>query len=124
MHARALRSLFTVLVALTAFPLFAQGSENAIAAAVLFTVVMVGSVVAGLCIILLYLFKRRRWQRMFVLVFGAFLVIAGLALLAQQGAPQDIEFLGLLLGGAGVLFVALGALVRPRMVTSAHAKEK
>ena len=115
-----LRSWVTVLSVLAALPLFAQGTENAIAAAVLFGAVVIGAVLAGLVIAVLYLFKRRRWQRVVVLVFGALLLIGGSALGAQQGAPADIEFLSLLLSGAGVVFLVLGMLLRARPFSRAE----
>lgn len=114
--ARPPRFWLTVLVALAALPVDAQGTENAIAAAVLFGAVVVGAVLSGLIISVLYLFKRRRWQRIVVLAFGALLLIGGVALGAQPGTPNDIEFLSLLLKGAGVVFLGLGALLRPRIV--------
>lgn len=92
----------------------AQGSENAIAAAVFFAVVAFGLLVAGLVISVLYVFKRRSWQRWVVLCFGAGLVLTGLGLGAQPGRSGDIEFLQVLLSAAGVLFLLLGMAIRPR----------
>jgi peptidoglycan/LPS O-acetylase OafA/YrhL len=92
----------------------AQGSENAIAAAVFFAVVAFGLVVAGLVISVLYVFKRRSWQRWVVLCFGAGLLLTGLGLGAQPGRSGDIEFLQVLLSAAGVLFLLLGMAIRPR----------
>ncbi len=104
------------MVALAALPVAAQGTENAIAAAVLFGLLAVGVVIAGLVITVLYLFKRRPWQRMVVLVFGAGLLITGIELGMQPGTNSDIAFLQLLLSGAGALLMLLGALIRARPV--------
>jgi hypothetical protein len=103
-----------LLVALLALPVCAQGSENAIAAAVLFGAVVVAAVIAGLVVAVLYVFKRRLWQRVVVLVFGAVLCFTSLWIGAQPGSNNDMEFLQLLLGGAGVLFLLLGSVLRSR----------
>lgn len=99
----------------------AQGSENAIAAAVFFAVVAFGLVVAGLVISVLYVFKRRSWQRWVVVFFGAGLLLTSLGLGAQPGRSGDIEFLQLLLGGGGALFLLLGILLRPRSASMRQA---
>jgi hypothetical protein len=104
------------MVALAALPVAAQGTESAIAAAVLFGLLAVGVVIAGLVITVLYLFKRRPWQRVVVLVFGAGLLITGIELGMQPGSNSDIAFLQLLLSGAGALLILLGALIRTRPV--------
>jgi hypothetical protein len=116
MNAAMLRSSLTALVALAVLPLFAQGTENAIAAAVLFGILAIGVVIAGLVITVLYVFRRRLWQRVVVLVFGAGLLITGIELGTQPGSSSDIEFLQLLLSGAGALLLLLGALIRARPV--------
>jgi len=113
-----LRWWSNLLAVLGALPLHAQGSENAIAAAVLFGALAIGTVVAGLIITALYCFRRRPWQRVVVMVFGTLLLVGGSLLGAQPGAPQDIGFLSLLLSGAGVMFLGLGALVRPQAAAS------
>jgi hypothetical protein len=109
-----IRSSLVVLALLVAIPLRAQGTENAIAAAVLFGAVVLALVVSGLIITVLYLFKRRPWQRAVVLVFGAVLFLTSLWIGAQPGRSNDMEFLQLLLGGAGVLFLLLGSFLRAR----------
>lgn len=119
--AHHLRSSLAVLMALVAFPLCAQGSENAIAAAVVFGAVVVAAVIAGLVVTVLYVFKRRPWQRVVVLVFGAALLLTGLWLGSQPGRNNDIEFLQLLLISAGVLLLLLGAFIRPRRTREATA---
>ncbi len=113
------RASLTVLAALVALPICAQSTENAVAAAVLFGALAIGSVIAGLVITVLYLIKRRRWQRWVVLLFASLLLIISLWLGARPGRTKDIEFLHLLLGGTGVLFLTLGTLLRPRQ---AHQK--
>jgi peptidoglycan/LPS O-acetylase OafA/YrhL len=110
------RITLAFMMAFVAMPLFAQGTENAIAAAVMFGVFVFAFVLSGLVITLLYVFKRRRWQRIVVLVFGAALLVTGLWLGAQSGRPTDMEFLRLLVSGAGVLFLLLGTFLRPRNV--------
>ncbi len=110
---RALRPLLLVPVTLVATPLCAQGTENAIAAAVVFGAVVVGAVLAGLLVTVLYLFRRRAWQRVVVLLFGAALVLTSLWIGSQQGTG-DMKFLQHLLGGAGLLFLGLGAVLGPR----------
>lgn len=112
----SLRPGLTVMMALAAAPLSAQGTENAIAAAVLFGVLAIGVVIAGLVITVLYFFKRRPWQRVVVLVFGAGLLITGIELGMQPGSNSDIAFLQLLLSVAGALLMLLGALIRARPV--------
>ncbi len=84
-----LRSSLAVLLVLVAFPLCAQGSENAIGAAVVFGVVVVAAVIAGLVVTVLYLFKRRLWQRVVVLVFGAMLCFTSLWIGMQPGSNND-----------------------------------
>lgn len=111
---RALRSLLLVSVALASTPLCAQGTENAIAAAVVFGAVVVGAVLAGLLVTLLYLFRRRPWQRVVVLLFGAALVLTSLWIGSQQGHSDDMQFLQHLLGGTGLLFLGLGAVLGAR----------
>jgi hypothetical protein len=123
MHAaHHLRSSLAVLMALVAMPLCAQGTENAIAAAVLFGAVVVAAVVSGLIITVLYLFKRRPWQRVVVLVFGAVLCFTSLWIGAQPGSSGDMEFLQLLLGGAGVLFLLLGSFLASKPVAAQRSK--
>ena len=112
----SMRPGLTVLMALAAAPIFAQGTENAIAAAVLFGLLAIGVVIAGLVITVLYLFKRRPWQRVVVLVFGAGLLITGIELGLHAGSNANIAFLQLLLSGTGALLLLLGALIRPRAV--------
>ncbi|GEM_PF-2188924 len=109
-----LRSSIALLAVLVTLPLSAQGTENAIAAAILFGALVLASVVAGLVISVLYLFKRRSWQRIVVLVFGAVLCFTSLWIGAQPGSSGDMEFLQLLLGGAGVLFLLLGSFLRAK----------
>jgi hypothetical protein len=117
MHLRhALRPLLLVPVALASTPLCAQGTENAIAAAVVFGAVVVGAVLAGLLVTVLYLFRRRPWQRVVVLLFGAALVLTSLWIGSQQGHSGDMQFLQHLLGGSGLLFLGLGAVLGPRRV--------
>ena len=94
----------------------AQGTENAIGAAVLFGALVIGVVLAGLVITLMYLFKRRRWQRFVVLVFGASLLVVGLWVGTQPGRPSDMEFLQLFLSSAGIVFLLLGSLLRTKRV--------
>ena len=113
---RALRPLLLVSVALASTPLCAQGTENAIAAAVVFGAVVVGAVLAGLLVTVLYLFRRRPWQRVVVLLFGAALVLTSLWIGSQQGHSGDMKFLQHLLGGSGLLFLGLGAVLGPRRV--------
>lgn len=103
-----------MLLLLAALPVCAQGTENAIAAAVLFGAVVFSAVLAGFVVSALYLFKRRTWQRVVVLVFGAALCLTGLWIGAQPRRNDDMEFLQLLLGGAGVLFILFGSFLRPR----------
>lgn len=109
-----IRPWLVILAGLVGVPLRAQGTENAIAAAVVFGAVVFASVLAGLVITVLYLFKRRSWQRVVVLVFGAVLLLTGMWLAGQPGGNNDIEFLQLLLSGAGLLLVLLGSFLRPR----------
>lgn len=119
MHAaHHLRSSLAVLMALVAMPLCAQGTENAIAAAVLFGAVVVAAVVSGLIITVLYLFKRRPWQRVVVLVFGAVLFLTSLWVGAQPGRNDDMEFLQFLLGATGVLFLLLGSFLASKPVAA------
>lgn len=122
--AHPLRSFLALLLALLALPVFAQGSENAIAAAVVFGAVVVAAVVAGLVVTVLYVFKRRRWQGVVVLVFGAVLCFTSLWIGAQPGSSGDMEFLQLLLGGTGVLFLLLGSLLRPRSAQSLDVRKE
>jgi len=107
---------------LVAMPLFAQGTENAIAAAVLFSVVALGTVIACLVVTVLYVFKRRPWQRVVVLVFGAVLLLVGLWIGSQSGGNLDMEFMQLLLSGTGVLILLLGLLLRPRRAVPREVK--
>ena len=115
-----LRALLAVLVVLFALPLCAQGTENAIGAAVVFGAVVIAAVIAGLVVRVLYVFKRRLWQRVVVLVFGAALLLVGLWIGTQPGGGNDIEFLQLLLSGAGVLFLLLGSFLRSRPSAAAE----
>lgn len=109
-----LRTTLAFVLALVAIPVFAQGTENAIAAAVLFSAVAFGSVIAGLMVTVLYVLKRRSWQRVIVLVFGTVLLLTGLWIGSQPCGSSDMEFLQLLLSGIGVLILFLGLLLRPR----------
>ncbi len=119
MHAaHHLRSSLAVLMALVGSPLCAQGTENTIAAAVLFGAVVVAAVVSGLIITVLYLFKRRPWQRVVVLVFGAALFLTSLWVGAQPGRSDDMEFLQFLLGATGVLFLLLGSFLASKPVAA------
>ena len=124
MHGRRpLRAALAALVMIGVMPLHAQGSENAIGAAVVFGAVVLALVIAGLIITVLYLFKRRPWQRVVVLLFGAALLLAGLWIGKRPGGGSDVEFLQLLLGGAGVLFLLLGSILRSRLVRGRAGQE-
>ncbi|MBK8611919.1 MAG: hypothetical protein IPN85_00235 [Flavobacteriales bacterium] len=119
MHAaHHLRSSLAVLMAVVTLPLCAQGTENAIAAAVMFGTVVVAAVVAGLVVAVGYVFRRRPWQRVVVLVFGAMLCFTSLWIGMQPGSNNDMEFLQLLLGGAGLLFLLLGSFLSPKPVAA------
>lgn len=125
MHAtHHFRTALAFLMALVVLPLFAQGTENAIAAAVLFSAVAFGSVIAGLVVTVLYVLKRRSWQRVIVLVFGTVLLLSGLWIGSQPGGSKDMEFLQLLLSGIGVLILLLGLLLRPRRAGPREVQEQ
>ncbi len=108
------RSIGVILLVSAAPPLLAQGTEKAIAAAVLFGAVAFGSVIAGLVITVLYVCKRRPWQRWVALVFGAVLLLVGLWIGTQPGSNNDIEFLQMLLSGVGGLILLLGSFLPSR----------
>ncbi|MEO8587824.1 MAG: hypothetical protein ABI432_00505 [Flavobacteriales bacterium] len=97
---------------LTAGVLCAQGSENALAAGITFGFFAVTATIAGLIIGVLFLIRRRLWQRVVVIVFGAALLLTSFWIGAQPGSPSDMAFLQLLLGGAGLVFLLLGSLLR------------
>lgn len=70
MFADGRRHVLLVISSLLSLPVCAQGSENAIGAAVVFGAVVFAAVVAGLVISIVHLFKRRTWQRIVMLLFG------------------------------------------------------
>lgn len=80
----------------------------------MFSSLVFGAAFAGLVITALFLFKRRRWQRIVVLTFGSVLLVAGVWLGAQPGKPLDIEFLGYLLLGTGLVLILSGWLLPVR----------
>lgn len=108
------RRLLTSICVLWISALFAQGSENAIAAAVTFAALAFGAVIGGLVITLLFLFQRRGWQRIAVLGLGMTLLATSLVIGGSRGGSSDMEFLTLLLGGAGVVCLSIGGILRPR----------
>lgn len=96
-------------------PAFAQGTEKAIEAAVLFAFLVGLALIVALGISIAYLFQRRTWQRWVVLAFGGALLV-GSAMLSANGASRsmDMAFIMHVLCGAGALFALLGLVVRPR----------
>ncbi len=118
MHRRPSITRFLLMAAWCCYgiiPAFAQGTEKAIEAAVLFASVVGLAVVVSLGVSIAYLFQRRKWQRWVVVLFGAVLLI-GSALLSANGASRsmDMTFIMHVLCGAGLLFTLLGALVKAR----------
>lgn len=97
---------------------FAQGTEKAIEAAVLFTSLVGLVLIAALSISIAYLFQRRKWQRWVVLAFGGALLI-GSAMLSANGASRsmDMAFIMHALCLAGLLFMLLGFLLKARSRT-------
>ncbi|MBL7950098.1 MAG: hypothetical protein JNM62_00145 [Flavobacteriales bacterium] len=118
------RTTLAAALLLSTAPVFAQGSENAIGAAVVFGALVCAAVVAGFVISVLYVFKRRRWQRAVVLVFGAALLVVGQCIGIQPGSSGDMDFLRLLLSGAGVLLLLLGTVLRARPQAPVSSAER
>jgi len=108
----AIRISLTFFWLLAAWPLFAQGTENAIEAAVLFGAVVLATLFSGLVISVLYLFQRRRWQRVVVVLFGITLLCVSLWIGMQEGSSGDMDFLKHLLGAGGIFFLVVATFLK------------
>lgn len=92
----------------------AQGTENAIEAAVLFGAVVLASAIAGLVISVLYLFKRRPWQRAVVVVFGLALLGTAVFIASHEHSNSDMDFVQGVVGVTGSLFLLVGVFLPSR----------
>ena len=92
----------------------AQGTENAIEAAVLFGGAALAAAIAGLVISVLYLFKRRPWQRAVVVVFGLALLGTAVFIASHEHSNSDMDFVQGVVGVTGSLFLLVGVFLPSR----------
>lgn len=92
--------------------LHAQGIENAMEA--MFRFILLALLVLGtcLCFALAYVFQRRPWQRIVVLVLAGLLCVATVLLPDMKGSGLEIIPIASLL--MAILLGMLGGLLKPR----------
>jgi uncharacterized membrane protein AbrB (regulator of aidB expression) len=108
------RSWITIILLLEALLASAQGTEKAIEAAVLFGAAVLAATVAGLVISVLYLFKRRPWQRAVVVVFGIALLGTAVFIASHEHSNSDMDFVQGLVSVTGSLFLLVGVFLPSR----------
>jgi len=108
------RSWITGILLLEASRASAQGTENAIEAAVLFGGAALAAAIAGLVISVLYLFKRRPWQRAVVVVFGTALVGTAVFIASHEHSNNDMDFVQGVVSVTGALFLLVGTFLSSR----------